>query len=656
MNETTLQETSRAHLLRMTARRVFTVILLTVVCSTASYGQQDLQHSIDSIKKVIRYYDQKDSVHLLAVCRGNLMVIYYNNFMNDQYMAEVDDHLKWLEEKGEWSVYYFIQGIKVLTLIHQDKVQMATREAKTMMEHARQHRHEGGLALAYVGMADIYSAMGRYKEASAQYQKALAANTKKKNELYSTVMDNAYIMQASALQQLNQNEEQIKHCREWEAWLRSGVVGDGDFFHCRLANCQSVLAEALTALGRYAEAEKCLQRSAGYASKVQDHGLTVLAMYNLWASRSSYHLARQQAKEALACLDSMNQLMGGEKGAEMQRADALVMLGRGKEGADIYKRIIADKDSAFSHNMTKQLDELNALFRLDELQMQNTLQRTRFAVVFILLTALALIGFLLYRFFAVRRMERLKAKSERMESELRVAHEIQLGMVPSVFPAFPDHPEVEIYASVTPAKEVGGDLYDYAIHGGHLYFCLGDVSGKGVPASLLMTTAINLFRVASRQQLAPVDIAMQMNETLTENNDSGMFVTLFIGKVDLKTGLLDFCNCGHNPPVIIAEGKPRHIEMKTNIPLGIVPSYNYQNETYGCITGKPFFLYTDGLNEAKNAQGEQFGYQHIIDLLAQHAFTSCQDTIELMKSEVSLHASGTEQSDDLTMLCLKINN
>jgi serine phosphatase RsbU (regulator of sigma subunit) len=269
------------------------------------------------------------------------------------------------------------------------------------------------------------------------------------------------------------------------------------------------------------------------------------------------------------------------------------MLGRGKEGADIYKRIIADKDSAFSHNMTKQLDELNALFRLDELQMQNTLQRTRFAVVFILLTALALIGFLLYRFFAVRRMERLKAKSERMESELRVAHEIQLGMVPSVFPAFPDHPEVEIYASVTPAKEVGGDLYDYAIHGGHLYFCLGDVSGKGVPASLLMTTAINLFRVASRQQLAPVDIAMQMNETLTENNDSGMFVTLFIGKVDLKTGMLDFCNCGHNPPVIIAEGKPRYIEMKTNIPLGIVPGYNYQNETYGCITGKPFFLYTD---------------------------------------------------------------
>ena len=629
-----------------------TAVLLTLVCCTAAFGQSDIQQQIDSIKQLIDRYDQQDSIRQSAEERGVLMMTYYNNFMNDQYMAEVDDQLEWLETNGQWNVYYLVRGIEVLTLIHMDKLQTATREASALMKHAQQRHDEWGLALAYLGMADIYSASGLYREASIHYRKALSLP--KKMSHYYVVLDNAYIMQAIALLQLNHNEELLQHCKEWEVWLRTGVVGDGDFFYCRLSNCESLRAQSLTKLGRYGEAERCLRHSEEYTAKVHKSGLTTIANYNLLLSRCTYFLAHRQAQEAMACLDSMNVLLPPENDISEERADALIMLGRGEEGAAMYKQLLTEKDSTFTRNMNKQLDELNTLYHVDELQMQNKLERNRFAIVIVVIVALAIIIFITFRYFAVRRMARLKAKSERMETELRVAHDIQMGMVPQKFPAFPDHPELDIYASITPAKEVGGDLYDYAIHGNHLYFCLGDVSGKGVPASLFMTTAVNLFRVASHQQLAPAAIAMQMNETLNENNASCMFVTLFIGRADLLTGRVELCNCGHNPPVIISGGTPHFLELQSNCPLGIMSDIEFQCKSFDNIMGQPFFLYSDGLNEAENPLQEQFGDEHILRLLAAHPFVSCQDTIELMKSEVARHTNGAEQSDDLTMLCLKI--
>ena len=629
-----------------------TAVLLTLVCCTAAFGQSDIQQQIDSIKQLIDRYDQQDSIRQSAKERGVLMMTYYNNFMNDQYMAEVDDQLEWLEMNGQWNVYYLVRGFEVQTLIHMDKLQKATREASALKKHAQQRHDEGGLALAYLGMADIYSASGLYREASIHYRKALSLP--KKMSLYYVVLDNAYIMQAIALLQLNHNEELLQHCKEWEVWLRTGVVGDGDFFYCRLSNCESLRAQTLTKLGRYGEAERCLRHSEEYTAKVHKSGLTTIANYNLLLSRCTYFLAHRQAQEAMACLDSMNVLLPQENDISEERADALMMLGRGEEGAAMYKQLLTEKDSTFTRNMNKQLDELNTLYHVDELQMQNKLERNRFAIVIVIIVALAIIIFITFRFFAVRRMARLKAKSERMETELRVAHDIQMGMVPQEFPAFPDHPELDIYASITPAKEVGGDLYDYAIHGNHLYFCLGDVSGKGVPASLFMTTAVNLFRVASHQQLAPAVIAMQMNETLNENNASCMFVTLFIGRADLLTGRVELCNCGHNPPVIISGGTPHFLELQSNCPLGIMSDIEFQCKSFDNIMDQPFFLYSDGLNEAENPLQEQFGDEHILRLLAAHPFVSCQDTIELMKSEVARHTNGAEQSDDLTMLCLKI--
>jgi serine phosphatase RsbU (regulator of sigma subunit) len=241
-----------------------------------------------------------------------------------------------------------------------------------------------------------------------------------------------------------------------------------------------------------------------------------------------------------------------------------------------------------------------------------------------------------------------KAK-ERIESELRIARDIQMSMVPNIFP---DEKNIDVYAAMTPAKEVGGDLYGYLLLDDEFYFCVGDVSGKGVPASLFMAQATRLFRTFATQHMKPADIATYMNAALTENNEQGMFVTMFIGLINLNSGHMDFCNAGHNPPVW---GVPAaYLEMETNAPIGLWPDLDFVGEAMDNIKGCPLLIYTDGLNEAENIQQEQFGDDHLLDILNNNHFTSSRQVIETLVKEVEQHRNGAEPNDDLTIMCLLV--
>ena len=255
---------------------------------------------------------------------------------------------------------------------------------------------------------------------------------------------------------------------------------------------------------------------------------------------------------------------------------------------------------------------------------------------------------------AYEQLEQTTAAKERIESELRIAREIQMSMVPH---EFPERPDLDIYASMIPAKEVGGDLYDYLLEDDILYFCLGDVSGKGVPASLFMAQTIRLFRALAKQHQMPAYIATRLNEELTEKNDSGMFVTMFIGQLNLITGLFHFCNAGHNPPVI--GGDQQHgsfLEMEPNAPIGLWPQLEYIGEEIASIKGRPLFIYSDGLNEAENMKQEQFGDDHMLDILRQTKFKDARHVVELMETEVKHHRDGAEPNDDMTIMCIKALN
>ena len=197
-------------------------------------------------------------------------------------------------------------------------------------------------------------------------------------------------------------------------------------------------------------------------------------------------------------------------------------------------------------------------------------------------------------------------RQKRSESELRIARDIQMSMVPNTFP---EHEGLDLYAQMTPAKEVGGDLYGYVINGPHLYFAVGDMSGKGVPASLFMAQATRLFRTLANQGLMPADICNHMNAELSgDDNTSGMFVTMFIGMLNLENGHLAYCNAGHNPPVIGGgENHGDFLEMIPNTPIGVWPEMDYEGEEIASIKGRALFVYTDGLNEAEDQEQRQFG-------------------------------------------------
>ena len=252
---------------------------------------------------------------------------------------------------------------------------------------------------------------------------------------------------------------------------------------------------------------------------------------------------------------------------------------------------------------------------------------------------------------AYEQLEKTTAAKERIESELRIAREIQMSMVPH---EFPQRTDLDIYASMTPAKEVGGDLYDYLLEDEILYFCLGDVSGKGVPASLFMAQTIRLFRTLAKQHLMPAAIATQLNNDLTEKNDNGMFVTMFIGQLNLITGQLHFCNAGHNPPVIGGdEHQGSFLEMESNAPIGLWPEIDFIGEEIETIKDRPLFIYSDGLNEAENSKQEQFGDDHMLDILRHTKFKDARHVVELMEAEVKRHRADAESSDDMTIMCLK---
>ena len=252
---------------------------------------------------------------------------------------------------------------------------------------------------------------------------------------------------------------------------------------------------------------------------------------------------------------------------------------------------------------------------------------------------------------AYSQLEETTSAKERIESELRIARHIQESILPN---EFPQRDDLELYASMTAAKEVGGDLYDYLFIDDNLCFCVGDVSGKGVPSALFMAQVIRLFRAMAKRHYTPAKIATELNAELVEHNDDGMFVTMFIGMVHLPTGKLDFCNAGHNPPVLANGNESHFISMESNAPIGLWEGLKYTGEVIENIRDQLLFVYTDGLNEAENTKQVQFSEELLLDIVKRTSNMSPQEMIKTMNSEVNKHRNGAEPNDDLTMLCLHI--
>ena len=241
----------------------------------------------------------------------------------------------------------------------------------------------------------------------------------------------------------------------------------------------------------------------------------------------------------------------------------------------------------------------------------------------------------------------LDQKRQRIEGELHIATGIQMSMVPKTFPAFPDRHDLDMAATIVPAKEVGGDLYDFFIRDEKLFFCVGDVSGKGIPASLVMAVTRTTFRNLSAKENSPGRIVTAMNDNLSAMNENNMFVTFFCGVLDLSLGILRYCNAGHNPPRILTDAI-RTLPVTPNLPLGILRGFDYDEQEVPFNYDDAIFLYTDGLTEAENAVHEQYGEERMEEVLRTR--NSSEGHLDDIKQSVAAFVGDAPQSDDLTIL------
>ncbi len=420
---------------------------------------------------------------------------------------------------------------------------------------------------------------------------------------------------SEACEQLGLHEEAARHYAEHRKT---------SFSSSNLARINA--CDYLMAAGRYAEA------ADNYSA------------LNLMFEKRDYELS----------LDNIGQYL-------LPKMKANVLAGRKDSALATGMKIIECFDSALTSQKKDAAAELATVYdtqgkerQIAEQQLRMSRGRVAALVVSIIALTVFFVIFTIIRQRAAKRLARVTASKERMEGELSIARNIQMSMLPSTFP---QREGLDMFASMTPAKEVGGDLYGFQMEGERLYFALGDVSGKGVPASLFMAQATRLFLTLAKQGLMPAEICTRMNDALSgEDNESGMFVTFFLGLVDLQTGHLDFCNAGHNPPVIGGgDHQGDFLEMLPNAPIGLFPGLEYEGEQIDSIKGRPLFIYTDGLNEAENAQQEQLGDDRLLSILRTIPFHSAQQVIETLKAEVEAHRNGAEPNDDLTMMCLRVN-
>jgi len=254
----------------------------------------------------------------------------------------------------------------------------------------------------------------------------------------------------------------------------------------------------------------------------------------------------------------------------------------------------------------------------------------------------------------LKNLQETTAAKERIESELKIAHDIQMSMVPKIFPPFPHRREFDIYATLVPAKEVGGDFYDFFfIDADHLCFAIGDVSGKGVPASLFMAVTITLYRAISSRASSPEAILSRLNDELCRDNTSCMFVTLFTAILDIRTGRVEYSNGGHNLPYLLAPGRIEPIDHAGGMVLGALEGVKYASDGLVLQPGDSLLLYTDGVTEAMDERENLFSERRLEEFLTSVDDASPEDLTRGLVREVGRFAAGAAPSDDITILALK---
>ena len=602
-------------------------------------------------------------------------------FMDKNQLKVMEFYLKKALESNIGDDYelpdYYMAGYQLSNLLYaKNDYEGALKVLMPVIATAKEH--EGyiftpyeDMSLLLMSMGKNLVALGRLDEGEQQFQEAIEAYKRNKSRYdISTDFTNDttfyHIRQtiASAASQAYLNKGDYKRAASWLEESKANLhylqehcdsaKYDIDF---RLFRQQLIEARLLAHQGKLEEAEKVVRRSSDAIPDKKGVIRREYANYLLETHQWQEAIHMYQKKDS-SDTDSTQMTLDGITQTLVPQYQAWRNMGNNQKAIAMADSITSVLDSAIVRWRNSDAMELATIYdtqgkEAQIAQKQAALTRLWWIATMVVL-GLVILSFIIYTIYR-RRITKMQAVQERIESELRIARDIQMSMVPSLFP---EREGLDMYASMTPAKEVGGDLYGYLLQGDKLYFAVGDVSGKGVPASLFMAQATRLFLTLAKQGMMPAEICTRMNDALSgDDNENSMFVTFWLGLVDLTTGHLDFCNAGHNPPVIGGgEHHGEFLDMIPNAPIGLWPGLEFEGEEIDTIKGRPLFIYTDGLNEAENPQNEQYGDDRLLEFLRNTHFDTAQQVIEALKAEVETHRNGAEPNDDLTMMCLKVES
>ena len=388
--------------------------------------------------------------------------------------------------------------------------------------------------------------------------------------------------------------------------------------------------------------------SLDWLSEVTNSRRIYPSSFNLLISRKGQIMACR--RDSLVLRVNVDEWTASAPDTTMAYVSHQMMAGRSGQAT------VEDKNGEINYVFYAQMDDgtgWSMAVVCPDREIYGSLRQLFFYLFLMMIAGMVLMGYIIWRSARnAMRLQAVNSEKERMSSELRIASDIQKGMLPKIFPPYPDRDDVEIYGSLVPAKEVGGDLYDFFIRDEKLFFCIGDVSGKGVPASLVMAVTRSLFRSVSAREANPDRIVAQVNDSMAEMNESNMFVTLFMGVLDLPTGRLRYCNAGHCSPILVGESVEL-IPIIPNLPVGIMEGWKFEAQEILVSPHDTIFLYTDGLTEAENTIPELFGEKRMMDEAHQWISREPQVVIDRMTAAVHAFVGDAEQSDDLTMLAIQ---
>lgn len=642
----------------------FLLLIVTVACQQRSGNNTDATAESDSIAKA-KHLALVDSARRLYTG----LAYYYNNNIHDSLVSELPAVLDFCRDNELWFDFYDTWMLLGEEYNFYGESNKAIQVAQEIHDDATERGNKYGMTAAEFIKGLVYDNQLNRTEAARSFERALK-NYPEDAEPF--LKNNIYVYYTNELRNMDDTLRMHKTLDEWLAYIQqAGKNPDVPrrqlsnwlyyYYHCSYF---------------YYLTKKDLDKAAQQVDSVVKHvevnGWSKVTRNEVLGYRTRLAIERKDYAEALKLnneqLPEAKELdINAYSEVLKQRAIIMANTGRWQEGYHALDEHYELVDSINKEESRQQLNELNKRFELDELRAQQEREkmqherekmdseRQRLYLIFVIgvIVVAAIITTLILRQRAARRLGAIKAEQERIESELQIARDIQMSMVPSTFP---NREGLDMYALMSPAREVGGDLYGYVLNEDKLYFCLGDVSGKGVPASLFMAQVTRLFQTLAKQGMQPAEMCTRINDALSgEDNESLMFVTFFLGLIDLKTGHLSFCNAGHNPPVI--GGTPSNgdfLKMEPNAPFGLWPGLQYVGEEIENIKGRALLIYTDGLNEAENHQLQRFGDDRLLSILRCTYFESSKQVVETLATAVEKHRNGAEPNDDLTIMCIRV--